>query len=47
MHTKLVENPTGKIPLGRQRCRWEHKIETDPTEQDYWWGSGLDLTGSG
>jgi hypothetical protein len=28
----LVENPEGKRPLGRPRCRWENNIKMDLRE---------------
>jgi hypothetical protein len=28
----LVENPEGKMPLGRPRCRWEDIIKMDLQE---------------
>ena len=32
MLSKLTVTPTGKIPLGRPRCRWEDNIRMDLKE---------------
>jgi len=42
----LVEKPTGKIPLGRTKRRWEDNIKMDLHEVVYG-GYGLDRAGSG
>jgi hypothetical protein len=40
-----VENPKGKRPLGRPRCRWVDGIRIDFMESGLG-GCGLDSTGS-
>jgi hypothetical protein len=35
----LVENPEGRRPLGRARCRWEDNIKMDLQEVE---GGGAD-----
>jgi hypothetical protein len=42
----LVENPEGKRPLGRPRCRWIDNIKMDLKIYRMGW-SGLDGYGSG
>jgi hypothetical protein len=35
----LMENPKGKRPIGRPKCRWENEIRMDLGETR--WGSGF------
>jgi hypothetical protein len=30
----LVENPEGKGPLGRPKCKWENEVKMDLVESD-------------
>jgi len=35
VYTVLVEEPEGKMPFGRPRCRWEDNIQVDLQEVGY------------